>query len=127
MAIRADGLDDSPPYLIPWLLQSTWNAKAAVSPVPACRSNPSTQTETLLHLTCFHMMTRTIREMITITNSTKTAAATVSSDLKAVEEKDRECFPPEPQGTRHTQTSTSLPLPFPWHEHWAGAAPEAGD
>lgn len=34
-------------------------------------------------LTCFQMTTRTISEMMTITNSTRTAAATVSSERRA--------------------------------------------
>lgn len=40
--------------------------------------------------TCFQMTTRTISEMITITNSTRTAAATVSSERRARGEREKQ-------------------------------------
>lgn len=74
------------------------------------------------------MMTKTISEIITITNSTKTAAATVSSDRKAVEKKTDCIFLlSHREHDTHIRHPPPLPSQFPCPADVTGAAPEAGD
>lgn len=65
-------------------MHRTENITSIFSCVPIEYGNGRYLKDASFYITCFQMITRTMSEIMTITSNTRTAAATVSSDLKAV-------------------------------------------